>query len=362
MSKFQFFQNSYLDAMRETADPLADAVVSELFQEGFNPMVEQSYSDFIYNHQEIPKAFPLVLKIYFQELEQPVDSASTKYILAGSRVFQQFAPDLMGMLGALSLPYCYASGKGVQVLHLSQRIRNNPAKRLLETASFVLDVCLPNSFEAEGKALRSIAKVRLMHAAIRFYTHKSGLWNPDWGVPINQEDMAGTNLAFSLIAIRGLRKLGHPVSPEQAHHFIQLWNIIGQKLGINEELLPENNREAFYLEKQISERGFYPTPEGRALTRTLIDHLVHETGAKLPVESLMHFLLGKEVASNLGVKNNGNAATISQALIIMNRLKSLKVNANAYQESVKAFKIQEKRLQNIGAGIKPYRLLKGLSD
>src|SRR5690606_364643 len=110
------------------------------------------------------------------------------------------------------------------------------------------------------------------------------------------------------------------------------------------------------------ERGFYPTPEGRALTRTLIDHLIRETGAKLPVESLMYFLLGKDVANNLGVKNNGKAATISQALIIMNRFKSLKVNINAYQESVQAFKIQEKRLQIKGAGIKPYRLLKGLSD
>lgn len=362
MSKFQFFQNTYLDSMRETADPLADAVVSELFQDGFNPMVEKSYTDFIYNHQEIPSGFPLILKDYFLELQTPPDEASTKYILAGSKIFQQFAPDLMGMLGALSLPYCYASGKGVQVLHLSQRIRNNPAKRLLETASFVLDVCVPNAFLAEGKALRSIAKVRLMHAAIRFHTLKSGLWNSDWGIPINQEDMAGTNLAFSLIAIRGLRKLGHPVVPEQAHDFIQLWNFVGRKLGIKEELLPENNREAFYLEKQISERGFYPTPEGRELTRTLINHLMRETDAKLPVESLMYFLLGKDVAGNLGVKNDGKAGTISQALIIMNRFKSLKVNTNAYQESVKAFKIQEKRLQSKGSGIKPFRLLKGLSD
>lgn len=362
MSNFLFYQNHYLDAMRDTADPFADAVVEKLFKNGFNPLVEKSYSDFIYNYQEVPGSFPPVLKDYFMQMEQPLDARSLKNQLEGSKVFQQFGPDLMGMLGALSLPYCYASGKGVQVLHLSQRIRSNPAKRLLETASFVLDICLPNAFQPEGKAMRSIAKVRLMHAAIRFHTLKSKLWNPDWGLPINQEDMAGTNLSFSLIAIRGLRKLGHKITPGQAHNFIQLWNVIGLKLGVNKELLPENNREAFYLEKQISQRGFYPTPEGRELTRTLIDHLIFETQNKFPVESLMHFLLGEKVASNLGVKDNGKARSLGQVLKIINGFKSMNLNKNAYRESLKSFKTQKSRLEQKGMGIEPYRILKNLTD
>src|SRR5690606_8689817 len=130
MSTFSFYQNSYLDTMREATDPYADAVVRELFHSGFNPLVEKSYGALIYNHQQIPSVLPPVLREYFLQFQQALDLAYEKHQLAGSRVFQLFAPGIMGMLGALSLPYCYAAGKGVQVLHLSQRIRSNPAKRL----------------------------------------------------------------------------------------------------------------------------------------------------------------------------------------------------------------------------------------
>lgn len=361
MSNFSYYQDSYLDKMRVLTDPLADAVVKDLFQKGFNPMVEQSYADFNYNYQKVPEAFPPILRDYFASLEH-IDDSYENDLAVGSKVFQQHAPDLMAMLGALSLPYCYASGHGVQVLYLSQRIRNNPAKRLLETASFVLDVCHPTAFLPEGKGYRAIAKVRLMHAAIRFYTLKSELWNKEWGEPINQEDMAGTNLAFSLIAIRGLRKLGHKISPEKANAYIQFWNAIGLNLGIKRELLPGNNREAFSLEKQISTRGFYPTDEGKLLTRTLIDHMRAETKDQVPVESLMHYLLGKEVAGFLGVNDSGKGKSMVAFIKIMNGFKSFGSNDNAYKESLKSYQVQKEKLEKAGVELKPYRLLDNLRD
>ena len=347
--------------MREAMDPFADDIVKELFQKGFNPMVEQSYANLIYNHQAIPAEFPPLLKEYFRSLEH-IDDAFIKHAQPGSKVFQKHAPDLMTMLGLLSLPYCYASGHGVQVLYLSERIRNNPAKRLLETAAFVLDVCHPQAFDPEGKAFRSIAKVRLMHAAIRYHILHSKLWDRKWGMPINQEDMAGTNLSFSLIAIRGLRKLGHNISPEQAHDFIQLWNAIGYNLGVQRELLPANNREAFFLEKQISGRGFCPTEEGKSLTRTLINHMMSETKGKVPIEAVMHHLLGEEVADNLGVKENGKGKSLIWFVKIMNGLKSLKVNDNAYLESLASYESQRQKLENAGIQLKPFRILKELRD
>ena len=362
MSKFSYYNNQFLDAMRQKADPLADEVVSALYENGFNPAGQKSFLQFEYNHQELPADFPKPLKQFFNEVRHEDATSENATIKTGSTIFQQYGPELMAILGALSLPYCYASGKGVQVLHLSERIKNNPGKRLLETATFILDVCHPAAFEPEGKAFRSIAKVRLMHAAIRFHAQKSPLWKPEWGVPINQEDMAGTNLAFSLIALRGLRKLGHSISAEEAQEFIRMWSIIGKMLGIRAELLPDNNKEAFVLEKQIKDRTFYATKEGKDLTKILLDHLKSETNNSIPVEKLVYYLLGKEVAEIVGLEQTNSRGGLVALIKITNRLKSLSVNKYAYFESIKAYNIQQLKLQRKQTPLAPYRFLKNLRD
>ena len=65
---------------------------------------------------------------------------------------------------------------------------SKPEKRLTETAEFVFDrlgrsrkLCTPS-----GKGFISIAKVRLMHAAIRYHLLNSDKWNTDLGTPGNQ--------------------------------------------------------------------------------------------------------------------------------------------------------------------------------
>ncbi|NJO02593.1 MAG: DUF2236 domain-containing protein [Bacteroidia bacterium] len=120
----------------------------------------------------------------------------------GLHFFQKYAPHLLAMLGYLSLPYCYAAANGAQVLQLSQRIRQDTKKRLLETSQFVLDVMEPGAFGPEGLGLVSALKVRLIHAAIRFHVLRSPKWDMAWGLPVNQEDMGGTNGAFSWISVR----------------------------------------------------------------------------------------------------------------------------------------------------------------
>lgn len=362
MSKFSYYQHNFLNEMRHTTDPLADEVVEALFHGGFNPLVEESYATFQSNSQPIPEAFPEVLRQYFTRVSDEAALVDKDLTQAGSRLFQQHAPSLMAMLGALSLPYCYASGDGVQVLYLSKRIKDNPGKRLLETAAFVLDVCSPGAFEPAGKALRSIAKVRLMHAAIRYYTNKSGSWKGKWGKPINQEDMAGTNLAFSLIAIRGLRKMGHPITVEQAWNYLKLWNVVGKLMGIREELLPGNNREAFFLEKQIRKRTFYATPEGQTLTQSLVNHLTRETKGELPVSSLMYYLMGEEVAKLLNFDQTKSKKGMIGVIKVMNQLQSLRTNDSAYLEIIAAYNLQQIRLKKNGVLLKPFRLVSGLSD
>ena len=183
--------------------------------------------------------------------------------------FAKHAQVIMNMLGLLSLPYCYAGANGSMVLYLSDRMRGDVGKRLIETGEFVWDVMAPNAFYENGKGFAAILKVRLMHAAVRYYTLQNNKWNDSYGYPVNQEDMAGTNLSFSLIVIRGLRKFGFNISYDEQQSFMHLWNVIGALLGLDNDLLPADGKQAFELEETIRLRQFTPSVQGHELTSSL---------------------------------------------------------------------------------------------
>ena len=230
--------------------------------------------------------------------------ADRKRMAEGSAFLQKYVDSLLLLLGCYSLPYCYAAADGVQVLYLSQRIQKDTYNRLLETAQFVLEVAKPEAFAPGGVGFLACNKIRLMHATIRFYTLHSGQWNPDWGQPINQEDMAGTNLAMSYIPIRGLRKIQLNPEEYESEAYLHLWNVAGFLLGIREELLPSNLREAYHLDRLIAQRNMRASEAGAALTKALIDSLTSAIPDSLPKNlpaNQMRLLLGNDIADMLNV-------------------------------------------------------------
>jgi len=294
------YPNSALDLARKTGDALADKTVKDLFESGFNPLSNEAYNKLVFNHQPIPDEFPDSLKQYFKKIKSfQVDE---KLEEKGAQFYLEHASAIMLCLGMLSLPYCYAAAEGAKVLSFSKRIYEQPEKRLTETAEFVFDVCSPEAFTPSGKGFISIAKVRLMHAAIRYHLLNSDKWNTDLGTPVNQEDMAGTNLSFSLIAIRGLRKLGYTISAEQSQDYIRYWNVIGTLLGVESQWLPETNQEAFILEQKIKNRNFRNSKEGEMLAINLQQYIKSQPlPFTFPTETMMAYLLGEDICKMIGL-------------------------------------------------------------
>lgn len=361
MSELKSYNDTHLTQMRLQGDEVADNVVRNLFQIGYNPMVEQEYNAYQHNNQLIPESFPLSLAEYFKELKEQAEKIPLDYWVAGQSVFGKYAQELLATLGFLSLPYCYAAADGAQVLYKSKRIRQSPEKRLLETAAFVFDVSEVNAFSNEGKGIVSAGKVRLMHAAIRYHITKSGQWPASLGTPINQEDMAGTNLAFSLISIRGLRKLGYQVTVEEAWSFIDMWNTIGRFLGVSDTLLPSDTREAFNLDKAIAKRNFRKSKEGVALTKALHDYMrtsFSETGPIDPA-AITAYLVGDQVAPMLGLKTGAVLPRIMEGVSGINALKSL-LRQDGAQKLKEAKKLYETQIS--GKTLEPFRLLNNLTD
>jgi len=215
----------------------------------------------------------------------------------GHIFFEKYTEPILTILGLYSLPYCYAGANGARVLIQSKKIVEQPKERLMETAKFVFDVCDRNAFSLEGSGLVSILKVRLMHAAARYYAAKSITDE----TPVNQEDMLGTLLSFSLLVLRGLRTLGVDSDENLNTAYFGLWNEIGYSMGIRKENLPTSIKSASLLERQIRRREFKRSEEGVILTASLLKYLntfVDQMKGFKPVE-LMTLFLGNEVAQCL---------------------------------------------------------------
>ena len=249
----------------------------------------------------------------------------------------------------LSLPYCYAAAKGAEVLVRSKYILDNPEKRLLETAEFVFDVMRKDAFADRGSGLISILKVRLMHAMIRYQIERSTNWKEEiFGKPINQEDMAGTNLSFSLIVVRGLRELGKEISIKEAESYINYWNGIGNLLGLDKRLQPTSTKEAYVLERNIRKRHFESSDAGQMLFGSLRDYFI-KTTQDTPIEGLtdafMEKLLGEQVSSILGHEvSNLNRLTLLPYTSFLKVKNALGSQPDSYMTAFSQFKQQQRAL------------------
>lgn len=297
--------------MRQIGDKPADSFVALLMEDNPQAALPALHRWAEERHTPVPLLLYPEHPFWLHYVQLP-EWANPQLLKEGRAFFGRHAQDIMLLLGFLSLPYCYAAADGAKVLYRSRRILEDTRRRLAETARFVLAVHAEDAFDLQQTALpqplRLIIAVRLMHAAVRYHIRRSGKWESRlWGVPVNQEDMAGTNLAFSFIIIQGLRKIGCAVSHEQAAAFLHLWNVVGHFLGLEEQLLPADEKTAARLERIIARRQFKSSAESIALTQALIDSI--ESNVNLSplmrlkgfVPSYMRFLLGNQVADLLGI-------------------------------------------------------------
>ena len=225
-----------------------------------------------------------------------------------AKLFRSNGNEFLFLLGIVSLPYCYAAANGALSLYHTEKIRKNTEARLLDTTGFILYIKKSGAFNEGGSGFLAIKKVRLQHALARYYLSKVPEIIRLNEVPINQEDMLGTNLAFSYMALQTLPKVGVYISRDLENSYIHFWSVIGFLLGIPENLLPKNMNDAYYLEKLISDRQFRHSKEGEELTNNLLDYYISNIPNKATVRlirPLIQYMLGDKVSQILRL-SNGN--------------------------------------------------------
>ncbi|MBB3841562.1 hypothetical protein FHS57_005590 [Runella defluvii] len=299
----RIFDDTLLTPFRQLGDPAADALVAAVVQqtgrEGLTVFM-RFLGDL--KNASLAEQLPEVVHFFEQQGHLPPWTDPQK-MAQGMAFFWKHETEIALLLGCYSLPYCYAAANGAQVLWLTERIKKDTYKRLEETGEFVFEIMQERDWR-NGRNVIKVLKIRLMHAVVRYFTSHHAQWDSAWGLPINQEDMAGTNLAFSYIVVRGLRKMNVKTQTNDEESYLHFWDIIGHLLGVNERLLPVDLREAYHLDRAIYRRQFKPSTAGKGLTQALTKVLQNQVPTKqlqnFPIAQ-MRFLLGKEVADLLGV-------------------------------------------------------------
>ncbi|AQG82279.1 oxygenase MpaB family protein [Spirosoma montaniterrae] len=336
------FTDKLLDHYRQQGDPPADAVITAVAEqtgrEGVGALMRWLGDTGNFSTDEQPEP---IQRFFIEHAHLPEWADQTR-MQRGMAFFQKHTALIGLTLGTYSLPYTYLGANGVRLLWLTERIKNDTARRLQETGEWVFAVNNPKNFPlappspptplpkrergamlpdgsplsrfgrgagGEGDGIERTLKIRLIHAASRWFGLQSGRWNMAWGMPVNQEDMAGTNLAFSYIVLKGLRKMGVTTSEQNEEDYLHHINVVGSLNGLAEELMPHNLREAYHLDRQIARRQFRASEAGTGLTRSLLNAIADvagkQTGQPETTRNLaaaqMRFFLGDDHANALGI-------------------------------------------------------------
>lgn len=196
---------------------------------------------------------------------------------------------------------------------MTERLESNPTRRIAETAQLMLHTMAPGGLTPRGEGIRDAQKVRLMHAAVRHLVASSPHWDPTWGTPVNQEDLAGTLMTFSIVVLDALAKLDTTFSDEDADAYFHAWNCVGHVMGVDERLIARSIDDGRALWTRIVERNWDSCPEGEAMTAALIGAMEHATPGTLFdgfASSCVRYLGGDHLGDLLAVRKHDWTAVL----------------------------------------------------
>lgn len=258
-----------LDTARVEADQIADAAVADLSESELS-RCWTNLQGWTGNSDPPPANLPSSLRNFLSSSADLPHWVDQDRLRIAERVYHRYPADLLASLLYASLPECYAASDGASALIQTNRMVGSPGARLVTTAKFVVDVMSRDSLAPGGTGIRSAQKVRWMHAVVRRRIAESEGWEPSKGIPINQEHLVGTLVAFSQVSVDALTRLGVGIDTIEQDAYLHKWEVVGHLLGIKSELLPGTVPEARSLTNVIRQRNHRRSEAGLQLMTELM--------------------------------------------------------------------------------------------
>lgn len=304
----------------------------------------------------VPAPIADALHAYVADASALPDWADADLIARAEYVFMDIGMMSCTLLFCASLPECYVVPDLAAVLHAAGQLDRHCEYRIRATAAMIFPVMMRGGLTTpHGGGVAQTLKVRLIHATIRYLILHGAVddaaacvdgialpsslqqhgdqpdmqqqllangWNTARdGLPCNQEELAYTLLTFSYVYLRGLRKLGLALPPNEEQAFLHAWNVVGHLLGIERGLMPTDMNHAALLFAQLQGQGrlhpYSPDPRpalADALMRTMQNDITFRLLKPFPVLLTRH-LCSRASAADLGLL--GPVSWVSGALFGM---------------------------------------------
>lgn len=362
-----------LDAMRQRTDPLADDVIATIYSSGHLAEVNRLLTSILRNDDPIPPGIPDVARRFFDTTAALPLWADRRKIACAQDLFANYGLKMTFGLFCSSLPQVYCAANAAAVLAQTGALLHRVRQRIFETAQFLFDATARGGLDGGGRGIRSAQRVRLMHAALRHLVRhrpEFAFDQPMLGQPINQEDLAGTLLTFSVVTFDAAKKMDAPLTATDGDAWIHHWAVVGHVLGIEDELLPREFTDAERLMEAFRERQWAASATGQQLAAALvntmqdlftrdIDHLDGLT------PTLVRHFAGDRCADLLGLPNADWTRVIVEAVRDGRHIVHLKNRNRRIQRRLGEVAVKSMRwMTHIERGDKgaPFRLPESLRD
>ncbi|PXX04327.1 uncharacterized protein DUF2236 [Mycolicibacterium moriokaense] len=204
------------------------------------PLFDRALTEGIANMPDAPDP----LREFFVQIETVPDWVDPDKLRRGARALRRGGADGMYIARDVSLLGGYQFSGFNKTLVRTGALEKGSNKRFAETMQWAMDVISEGGLDPLGAGYRSTIRVRLIHAFVRRHVAAMPDWrNDEWGVPVNQTDMAATLVGAIIAPPAGSVGMGFLFSPAELDGIAHLTRYAGWLIGVQDEWLPHSFRD-----------------------------------------------------------------------------------------------------------------------
>lgn len=252
-------------------DPPMDDLLDWMHATGISltrPLFDQALSRGI-DSLEDP---PVELRAFFDQVESTPDWVDWDQIRRGQRALRTGGSDGVYIARDVALLGGYQFGGFNKTLMRTGALEKGSNRRFAETLQWAMDVESEDGLAPHGIGYRSTLRVRLIHAFVRRHVSAMSDWQPEeWGLPVNQTDMAATLLGAIIAPAAGAIGMGLFNVPRDLDAIAHVTRYVGWLIGVEEQWLPLDFRDGVRLLTLLLAALSEPDESTRLLARPMVD-------------------------------------------------------------------------------------------
>lgn len=218
------------------------------------PMFNQIVGHGIVSVPDAPQPFHDFFDVY----ETIPDWVDTRKLRRGQRAMRRLGADGMYIARDVSFLGGYQFASFNQTLLRTGVLKKGSNKRFAETMEWGMNVTRKGGLDHLGIGYQSTIRVRMIHEYVRRQVSAMPDWREDeWGLPVNQTDMAVTMLGALIAPATAAVGIGLVLTPQELEGIAHVSRYVGWLMGVDDEWLPRSFRDGvrilYHLMSALSE-------------------------------------------------------------------------------------------------------------